>query len=499
MKTIANGTAKRWILARALAAAAVVLSFNVADAKTKQKAKSKSQTAPSQKTEGTASEKLARTIIEGSYCADGSKVHLNLEAAGYCPQCTNSANTSATGLGKLAKEVTDLKTLAAQGANRARAVEFYRFLKTHPEFRDWLGGTKEETVESLTSRIESAKGRLESLNRKLLEDRARSQHAADAAEAMTKIPESRPSPEQIEVISLVMRPQLREWRDSLENAKQRASMTNHPESVAYYNSLVESRTQALAQLTALQGWLEQTTTEAPNADIVARIQERVKRYAGELTWAVTYTKEDIEHVERRLKDFEARLEKLKTSPTPTPAPDEAIIAEVEERAVRTIRDNISRGKSLLPRCGLTLDELLALTLYTGSYYGSLNKALRQGRAESVKPFTDVLVSALKKIKPYTGTVKRGADLPAEAAKKYSVGAVVTYPGFTSSSVGTGFGGKYNFVIRSKTGRLIAPYSGSYGELEVLFPAGARFKVLSMKTSGVDKREQTEIVMEEVGP
>ena len=84
-------------------------------------------------------------------------------------------------------------------------------------------------------------------------------------------------------------------------------------------------------------------------------------------------------------------------------------------------------------------------------------------------------------------------LPPEELKDYVEGAIVTYPGYTSTSLSYGFGRIQNFVIRSKTGRYIAPYTRSYYEYEVLFPAGTKFKVIKRDEDG----PYTHIVMEEV--
>ncbi|MBK7891267.1 MAG: hypothetical protein IPJ84_10595 [Bdellovibrionales bacterium] len=156
-------------------------------------------------------------------------------------------------------------------------------------------------------------------------------------------------------------------------------------------------------------------------------------------------------------------------------------------------------------CGHDLFEQAALNYYTGEGYRTINSTLRNGskkvdgadkvEIEDVKSgVVPILNNGLERLRIYKGKVVRGASLPQEEVKKHVVGAVVTYPAYTSSSISNAFGGTHRFIIHSKTGRYVDPFSASRGEREVLFKAGAKFKVLSVSKKG----DSTVIVLDEVG-
>ena len=134
-------------------------------------------------------------------------------------------------------------------------------------------------------------------------------------------------------------------------------------------------------------------------------------------------------------------------------------------------------------CGLSLAEIAAITAYTGSYYEALNKAMRSGNAKAYKPVIDTLNSALKKIAPHKGEVKRGVSKLGKDLGLYQPGAVVESKAFTSTAAGSGFGGTFRFTIETCSGRYIAPLSANSGEEEVLIPPGAKMKVISRKKDG----------------
>lgn len=147
-------------------------------------------------------------------------------------------------------------------------------------------------------------------------------------------------------------------------------------------------------------------------------------------------------------------------------------------------------------CGMTVAEIHSIVNYTMFGYQSLNQALRQGGESRAthKPFEEILNSALEKLQSYDDLVKRGGNLPPAILATHNVGNIVTYPSFTSTSVGYGFDGDHTFVIKSKTGKYIGPLSSSPDEEEVLFKSGARFKVLDRKEKS---NGEIEFVMEEI--
>ena len=74
--------------------------------------------------------------------------------------------------------------------------------------------------------------------------------------------------------------------------------------------------------------------------------------------------------------------------------------------------------------------------------------------------------------------------------RYRPGSAVTEPFFVSSS--KAFSGNVLFVIHSRHGKDVQPYSQHPSEKEVLFTADTRFRVLGVERRGDD----THIEMEE---
>ncbi len=458
-------------------------------------------------------EKLARQIIEGDFCADGSKSHLTLSATGDCPECAVMKNSNTTGLAALASQTVGLKKVTEQGEQRDRARAFYRFLRKNPEFGGWMSSAPAPTVESLTRQIETTRKHREKALSRIPENEKKAAAYEKALTELTAVPKTRPSPETTELVLEELRSLVFAYeKDKSYYRKQLASLLNDQAAakskkkskseqqyaardIAMYRSDLELAGKTLAELIPVRDWLSDSKKPAPKPNALRRVLQRLEEMRQHARASLGYLKADIERFDQRLADFERRLAELKEQLAKQGANnDDAEIDEVEREAERFIGSRLYTTK-FLPSCGLTVDEMLALVLYSGSYYRFLNAALRSGEGDKVKPFTDVLNVALKKINPFNGLVKRGADLPQDALQRYEVGNEVTLPGFTSASLSSGFGGNHRFTIQSKSGRLIAPYSMSYGEHEVLFPAGARFKVLSaQKYGGI-----TEFVMEEVGP
>ena len=150
------------------------------------------------------------------------------------------------------------------------------------------------------------------------------------------------------------------------------------------------------------------------------------------------------------------------------------------------------------RGNLSDAELVAIRSYTEQAFRFLNKALREGGSEASKyrNFVEVLNSALSKLPNYTGEVGRGTSLPADALAEHQVGATLIYKAFTSTSTETGHDEIHRFIIRSKTGKRIAPFSVFSGEDEVLFRSGTRFRVVSRKEH-TGKEGVVEFVLDEV--
>jgi hypothetical protein len=128
----------------------------------------------------------------------------------------------------------------------------------------------------------------------------------------------------------------------------------------------------------------------------------------------------------------------------------------------------------------------------------LNKALWEGgtKASQYSNFVEVLNSALSKLPNYTGEVYRGTILPPNALAEHQVGAIVTYKAFTSASIGNGHNEIHRFLIHSKTGKRITPFSVFSGEEEVLFQSGTQFRIMS-RSELSDKEGAVDFELDEV--
>ncbi len=166
------------------------------------------------------------------------------------------------------------------------------------------------------------------------------------------------------------------------------------------------------------------------------------------------------------------------------------------------------------RCFLNKKEFFALFYYTGEGYRMLNQALRTNdikKLEALRVIGKHIYTALDKITPYKGYVKRGQNMFKDAADikkfetEYKVGAMVTMPAYTSTSVGKQFDGDIQYVIKVKKNcTYIADFSlvetkdlGGWSQMEeeeVLCQNNTKFKVLY---HGKDAQNKHKLVLEEV--
>lgn len=154
--------------------------------------------------------------------------------------------------------------------------------------------------------------------------------------------------------------------------------------------------------------------------------------------------------------------------------------------------------------GMTDPELAALGAYSGDdrKWGGreLNGALwsRSPLSPEHDAMGRTLLDALDKLPDHpVRELRRGVQLSSDelpSLARYRRGRIVTEHGFTSASVGQGFGGNVRFVIHGKRGKLIKDFSANRHEDEVLFRAGTRFEVLRRYD---DDGGTVHIVMEEV--
>lgn len=149
--------------------------------------------------------------------------------------------------------------------------------------------------------------------------------------------------------------------------------------------------------------------------------------------------------------------------------------------------------------GMRTNELMALRGYTFGVDGYVNQTMRPWMAQStipnkttMSPYAKSMASALQYMPKYAGSTYRGCPMPPGLADTYKVGAKFADPAFVSTTLS--FDVAYNFswpdwdsddvscmfIIKSKTGRNIAPFSIFPGEAEILFPPGASFKVTEVE-------------------
>lgn len=160
--------------------------------------------------------------------------------------------------------------------------------------------------------------------------------------------------------------------------------------------------------------------------------------------------------------------------------------QAEDRCLQFFSPDLWYEKQLLakmqvaPNCQLTKEEIAALLFYTGNGYSVLNGALRSHKSSEWDNVILLLNAALKKLAPYAGHVRRGASLPEKIAGNYQQGSEITETAYTSTSVASGFGGKHQFVIKTKGENCfyLGKLSMADHEEEVLCLPGTRFEILS---------------------
>jgi hypothetical protein len=135
---------------------------------------------------------------------------------------------------------------------------------------------------------------------------------------------------------------------------------------------------------------------------------------------------------------------------------------------------------------VTKDDKWALEDYTSSGYGLMNVMLRQGPTdEAMQRRVKDVCKALHRVgrkSQFKGIVKRGSgNIPDMDGLK--AGATFTDAGFFSTSYGTGFPGDLQFIVESKTGINVTPYSRHKCEQEILFLPGTMFRITEVVRKG----------------
>lgn len=141
---------------------------------------------------------------------------------------------------------------------------------------------------------------------------------------------------------------------------------------------------------------------------------------------------------------------------------------------------------------LTREESAAIYLYTmqTSFYGELNKTLRQKNRKEIEPwfpFLKLFNSALDKLPDYRGVLWRGVNI--NLSKEFKGDKVYTWWPFTSCSevpeVVKSFMDAMEstlFTIDSKNGKVISLYSYFPNEKEVLLRMGTTFNAVDDPTT-----------------
>jgi hypothetical protein len=141
---------------------------------------------------------------------------------------------------------------------------------------------------------------------------------------------------------------------------------------------------------------------------------------------------------------------------------------------------------------LSLQEQSAVWEYTGEAYDELNQYLRRGGRIERHELGAVLQEAIGKagLFPQFVSVSRGMELEEddvdpfieELQQAVESGETISFDGFTSTATNGSFGGNVQFEIQARHG-LDADIYGKGGMGELILPAGAEFRVLSVKSSG----------------
>ncbi len=168
-----------------------------------------------------------------------------------------------------------------------------------------------------------------------------------------------------------------------------------------------------------------------------------------------------------------------------PAHEAALMRAMGARYQKFRTEALKKLRAGAPRHGMSDPELTAIYAYTTNdgrwSYKYLNEALRSddpARIEKVRDFKETLEAALAKLPDYEGVVRRGARLSEGILAKYKHGELAPKDAFRSTLAEgkSAFSGPHQFVIQSRHGKRIQPYSGHPREREVLFPPSARFLV-----------------------
>ena len=185
-------------------------------------------------------------------------------------------------------------------------------------------------------------------------------------------------------------------------------------------------------------------------------------------------------------------------------------AEFRDKFVH--RAELMGGNKITEAPGVGYEETVALKLYTGEDYGSLNTSLRNGEMSSDQKLLSKFVDAgLTKLPDHSGTVYRGLRVPASYKKDtaafvsstFKEGSVFSDSAYMSTSKSETMVSNYTnwssskvvLHVNSKTGKTLEDVSFIKGEKEVLFTKSAQFVTTSVKYDA--KTDTHTITLDEV--
>jgi hypothetical protein len=453
---------------------------------------------------------LKRKTVQSQLCAqqinDARKTIHDLEAQS-CLDCIKDQNQKSSGLQDTVKKIENVVRPLDFTNQKTRAMRDLAFLRQ--AHTTGIFPQKLDPFEQAKADIANMKSGVETFT-SVLKSGVESQQQFLA---MMKLLEEGqpPSPSSIDSLKLaLMNSGVSPYpKDAMETAiKQMEEAVSksgfsidHPSKSAEKNYIQQMKanlqaSEALSLIDDLKNATPSPDSEAYKA-IFSTLKSKLKMSRQSLPAYEAALNQQKQLLKQKTAELETLMDKKKSKrPKAYDQSDATELARFEDAIAQLLKSSIARNTGFND-CGMSAGELYALTLYTGSGYGILNSALRMGgeSAEKQKPFRDALDSALKKLRRFNGEVRRGTTVNPSELEKYREGEVVTFPAFTSTSLGSGWNGNIKFVIRSVTGRYVGSLSSVYGEDEVLFPAGAKFKVLARKdVSGV-----AEVTLAEIDP
>ena len=145
--------------------------------------------------------------------------------------------------------------------------------------------------------------------------------------------------------------------------------------------------------------------------------------------------------------------------------------------VKSLKDTYYVKESIKKYPKLSLSEIIAIRLYTGTGYKVFNDKTTPDKVR------DILSIAIKKLPKYSGIVTRETYLPDMALQNYlDSNVIIEKDRFTSGTIKEGFkyGSGQEFIIHSKSGRVIGDLSYNPYEQEIIFDVNSKFKKISQE-------------------